>query len=61
MDFQKYIGKTIEEATKLATQAGFEVVVQTVNSPQQLDNEYRQGRIMFKVDENSIVRNAQIG
>jgi hypothetical protein len=59
MNLQQFIGKTVEEARRIATNAGLEVKVQLIGI-QSLNNEFRQGRINFKV-EDGVVVSASVG
>ena len=51
---------TVEAATTLAKQIGYEVKVETPGGPQMLNCEYRAGRITFHV-ENGMVDSARMG
>ena len=55
-----YRGRLFEEAKRLAEQAGFQVAVE-VKGQQVLSNEFRAGRITFKVNEVGVVESAKIG
>ena len=59
MNLQQFIGKDLDEAKRIATNAGLEVRVQNMGI-QTLSNEFRQGRINFKV-KDGVVISASVG
>jgi hypothetical protein len=59
MTGNEFVGKTLEEAKQIAYGANMQVVVET-DGLQQLNCEYRSGRINLKV-VNGIVTSARIG
>ena len=59
MNLQQFVGMKIEAASLKAKQAGFEVKVEATGI-QILNNDYRSGRITFKV-VNGAVASAHVG
>lgn len=59
MNMQQFVGKSLEEAQRIAANAGLEVRVQNVGL-QTLSNDFRQGRINFKV-QDGVVISASVG
>lgn len=59
MNMQQFVGKTLDQAQKMAKDAGF--VVRVANQGiQTLSNDFVVGRVNFRV-ENGIVVSAQMG
>jgi phosphosulfolactate synthase (CoM biosynthesis protein A) len=54
MTVQQFVGMTVEAATQAARQGGFEVVVSSTGL-QQLNNEYKQGRVNLKVQDGIVI------
>lgn len=59
MNVMTFVGMTVEAATEYAKKGGFEVRIQNVGL-QPLNNDYKQGRINFKV-KDGVVIGATIG
>jgi len=59
MNMMTFVGMTVEEATDYAKKGGLEVRIQNVGL-QPLNNDYKQGRINFKV-KDGVVLSASIG